>query len=62
MVRGHLEVANASHVSSKQTQQLMGLVNNFCQMSLTVNFHKRTGNAFLATYSENYHVIKMVPD
>ena len=57
-----LDVAGSTHTSLKQMQQLLGSVNDLGQMSPTVKFHKIVGNDFLASFEENYHIIRMVPE
>ena len=62
VVRRCLDVVNTSHVDLKQMQQLMGSVNDVGQMCPCVKFHKRSGNALLASFGGNEQILKLVPD
>jgi hypothetical protein len=51
-IRRCLSACGAQHMDLKQTQQLMGSVNDLSQMCPTVKFHKGSGNLFLANSEE----------
>ena len=52
----------SSHVGLKQIQKLMGSINDLGQMSQTVKFHRRAGNAFLRSFNGNESLVKLVPE
>ena len=57
-----MDAANASHMSLKQTQKLMGSVNDLTQMCPLLCPYKRSGNVFLTQFGGNDNIVKMVPD
>ena len=56
-----LDAMKAPHMDLKQTQKLMGSVNDLAQMSPILKAHKRTGNQFLGSFEGNTQAIKPVP-
>ena len=61
VVRRCLQAKNAIHMDLKQTQELMGSVNDLAQMSPIMRFHKGTGNMFLAKFQGNENILLQVP-
>ena len=57
VIRRCLNAANSGHLDLKQTQQLMGSVNDFCQMCPLLRFHKSTGNGMLAKFNGNENIL-----
>ena len=56
-----LDTCNASHVDLKQTQKLMGSVNDLSQLCPFLRFHRGHGNRFLAKFENNENILLMVP-
>ena len=61
IVRRCLDAIRASHLGLKQTQQLMGSINDLAQMCPLLKPHKRSGNEFLAKFGGRKEILRRVP-
>jgi len=57
VVRRCLDACNASHMDLKQTQKLMGTVNDVAQMCPLMKVHKGTGNLYLAAFKGRENIL-----
>jgi hypothetical protein len=62
VVRRCLDACNASHMDLKQTQKLMGTVNDVAQMCPMMKVHKGTGNLYLAAFKGRENILLPVPE
>ncbi len=61
VIKRCLDAVNSSHLDLKQTQKLMGSVNDLAQMCPTLKFHKGSGNQFLSKFKGNENILLQVP-
>ena len=61
VIRRCLLTRKADMMDLRQTQQVMGSVNDLAQMSPILRFHKGSGNLFLAQFKGNKNILLPVP-
>jgi hypothetical protein len=62
LIRRCLNVISSSHISLKQTQEVMGSVNDFCQLNKFLKFFKSKGNSLLSAFNLNENILLPVPE
>ena len=62
LIRRCLDTCKLQLISLKQTQELMGSVNDFGQMNKFVRFFKHEGNKLLSVFKNNENILVQVPD
>ena len=62
IVRRCLNALRKSHMDLKETQQLMGSVNDIAQLCPTLKFHKGSGNLFLAKFEGRENILLPIPE
>jgi len=60
-VRRCLDVVNSFQTDLKRLEKVMGSVNDAAQMMPFCKFYKGAGYQFLASFGENYNIMKLIP-
>jgi hypothetical protein len=62
IIRRCMDTCKMSHISLKQTQELMGSINDFGQMNKFLKFFKYEGNRLLSKFGKDENILLPIPD